>query len=216
MRSFHHRPHGLLVAGLTVELLHPDFQRLGLSAMQSRIQTLDQHAGLGGLYFVVMPGVMKLACRYSTAVATSMASSAGGGSPMRSTVSATRISAQPVADRLQLDQRLGHQPELLGHGSDLAAVATGDGRPGLGGGRNALARLHQHRGIETAIARHGSPPPACAPWHRPRTAFSVAGLLAGLACAQKNIRSCSNGRGRLSPLAMLAYCMSTREAMRLT
>ena len=151
-----HRPHGLLVAGLTVELLHPDFQRLGLRAMQSRIQTLDQHAGLGGLYFVVMPGGHEAGlqikhCGRHLHGQLGRRRLANALHRLRHTNQRTR---QPVTDRLQLDQRLGHQSELLGHGSDLAAVAAGNGRPGLGSSRNTLARLHQHRGIEAAIARH--------------------------------------------------------------
>ena len=151
-----HRPHGLLVAGLTVELLHPDFQRLGLRAMQSRIQTLDQHAGLGGLYFVVMPGSHEAGLQIQHR-GRHLHGQLGWwrlANALHRLRHTNQRARQPVTDRLQLDQRLGHQSELLGHGSDLAAVATRYGRPGLGGGRNALARLHQHRGIEAAIARH--------------------------------------------------------------
>ena len=152
----HHRSHGLLVAGLTVELLHPDFQRLGLRAMQRRIQALDQHAGLGGLYLVVMPGGHEAGLQIQHC-GRHLHGQLGRwwlADALHRLGDTNQRARQTVTGRLQLDQRLGHQPELLGHGPDLAAVAAGDRRPGFGGGGNALARLHQHRGIETPIARH--------------------------------------------------------------
>ena len=124
----HHRSHGLLVAGLTVELLHPDFQRLGLRAMQRRIQTLDQHAGLGGLYLVVMPGGHEagLQIQHRGRHLHGQLGRWWLADAFHRLGDTNQRARQTVADRLQLDQRLGHQPELLGHGPDLAAVATGD------------------------------------------------------------------------------------------
>ena len=54
---------------------------------------------------------------------------------------------------MQFQQRLTHQGELLGHHLEAIGIATRQGRPGLGRRGDALARLDQHRRVETAILR---------------------------------------------------------------
>ena len=142
----HHRPHGLLVAGLTVQLFHPRFERLRWRTVQGSIEALHQHRRLFRLRIFVMPACHErgLQIQHCGGDFHGQLSRWWLANAVHCFSHANQRPRQTMAGGLQLDQRLCDLSELLGHGANLALLATSHGRPCFRRCSNALARLHQH------------------------------------------------------------------------
>ena len=147
----HHAAHGLAVADTAVQLLHPGFQRLSLSALAHAVEPLGQPRGARGQLrirrvkvfergFEVEDGSCHFHCQLGPGRACG---------PRHTIDRGIERLRQPTARRMQFDQRIGHQVELLGDVLDLVGVAAGQRRPGFLGGADPLARLREQHRVET-------------------------------------------------------------------
>jgi len=147
-----HAAHGLAIADTPVQLFHPGLQRAHFLAGQHAVQAIGKgpralaHLDFVDVHFLVtglqeqhgrghLHGQRRPRC-----IATV---SRGFGGPLQGL-------AQGLAARMQLGQGFRHQGELVDGAAQFVAVAAGQGRPGVGGRGDALARLHQHGRVETA------------------------------------------------------------------
>jgi len=146
----HHATHGLAVTDAPVQLLHPGLQRLGLGTAGDVVQALGEpRATLRHLRFgrvEIFVGCLQIQHR-------------GGHfhrhrrtwrfARTRSRLDRPRQrSGQFAALRVQLLHRLGNRRKLVGCLLHATGIAPCKRRPGLGSRCNALARLHQQRGVE--------------------------------------------------------------------
>jgi hypothetical protein len=127
---------------------------------------------------------------------------------------------QRLAGRMELEQRVGHQAELVGHRLEFVGVSGGQRGPGFLGRGDALAGLRQQGRIETPeldefVIHRLEAVQAVGRADADSTGVSLA--RAETACEQKNSRSwASRSETAVSPLASEAYCIRIREAARLT
>ena len=147
-----HAAHGLAIADAAVQLLHPGLERLGLAALADTVQPRGQTRGAGRQLHIGRIEVFECGLEIEDG-GGDFHRQLGAGWPCRPH---HRLDGCPErlgqwsAGRMQLDQRIGHQIELLTDRFDLVGVAARKCRPGFLGGADALARLCQQQGIETA------------------------------------------------------------------
>ena len=141
----HHTAHGLFVTDTAVELLHPAFQRLGLTSRADCFQTLRQVAGPDGQLGIVGVQIFE----GSLQVKHRGCDLHGQFDPrrLRGSGGAVDCAAQGLREKLawrvQLHKGIGHQAELIGYQFEFADVAGRKRGPAFLGRGDALARLRQ-------------------------------------------------------------------------
>ena len=185
-----HAAHGLAIADAPVQLLHPGFQRLRLCPCGHLLQALCQPcAAFGHLRF---GGIQVVVSRFQVQDrGGDFHGDRGGGllpGANRGLDRARQGAGQVGALRVQLDHRVGYSCELVRGRLQTVCIPPRQCRPGLGRGRNTLARLHQQGRIEATELRRGIV-------HRPglRQAIGLAHRHQG-----RNLRI--GARGRLSTI----------------
>ena len=146
----HDAAHGLLVADLVVEPLHPVFQRRWRLAFQHTHQTPGQnlrvHRHVG---FADIQGAER---RLQIQYGSGHFHGHFGAGQLSGLLQAPRNQGQRLLQRLaarvQLHQGLGHQRELADNGFDLLPVPSSQGRPQLCRSGQALAGLGQYSRVE--------------------------------------------------------------------
>ena len=151
----HHAAHGLAVADPAVQVLDPGLQHFGLATRANVRQALSQagaafgHVGFGGIEVVVSGFQVQHRGGH-------LHRDGGAG---RLAAAHRRLdhphqgSRQLCTFRVQFQDRFTDRVELLQRQFEPVGIAAGQGRPGLGGSGDTLARLGQHRRIEAAELR---------------------------------------------------------------
>ena len=151
----HHAAHGLLVADLAVQLLHPGLQRLGRLPGLHLEQTARQGVGMRSHRIVsyVQRGEGRLQVQHGRGHLHRHFRRRRLGLGGHAVHHLHQGPGQGQAARMQLDQGIADQGELVHGRFAFLDIPPGQGRPDFGGRRNPLARLGQQVGVETAKPR---------------------------------------------------------------
>ena len=148
----HHAAHGLAVAHAAVELLHPCVQRLRGLASKHAFEPLGQSqralGQFGGAGIEVLEGGLQVQGRGGNLHGQFRAHPTGF--VHRLVGGLHQGLRQRRAGRVQLEQGVTDQAELIGHLPRAAGIATGVQRPHFLGGMDAFARLRQHGRVVAA------------------------------------------------------------------
>ena len=142
--------HGLLIADPAVQLLHPALQRLGHPACTHAFEALSQAGSAHRQLRIAGIEVFKyrFEVQHGRGHFHGQLNAGHLAAAHRGVYRAGQYLRKRLARRVQLEQGIGHQAELIGHCLSLGGVARTQRRPGLLGRNNALARLGQQGWIK--------------------------------------------------------------------
>ena len=159
----HHTAHGLVVADAPVQLFHPGLKWIRFTARRDMVQSIGQPLGPGNHLFFRRIRFFQscLQVQHGCSHFHGQCSRGRFASPGCRFECSRQCLGQAFTVTVQFAQGVAHQTELVCRRLELVAISPGQCRPGFCRCRNALTRLGQNGGIESAK-------PACFVIHRRR------------------------------------------------